>query len=63
MKQLSTILILLLSIGCYAQKSALLADDAKLTLVAADYKFTEGPAMDKNGDVYFTDQPNNRIIK
>ncbi|WP_297694614.1 SMP-30/gluconolactonase/LRE family protein [uncultured Eudoraea sp.] len=63
MKQLSTILILLLSIGCYAQKSALVADDAELTLVAADYKFTEGPAMDKNGDVYFTDQPNNRIIK
>lgn len=63
MKQINTILILLLSIGCYAQNSELVADNATLTLVASDYKFTEGPAMDKNGDVYFTDQPNNRIIK
>ncbi len=63
MKQLSAILILLISVGCSAQKSELVADKANLTLVAADYKFTEGPAMDKNGDVYFTDQPNNRIIK
>lgn len=63
MKQLGTTLILLFSIGCNAQKSELVADNATLTLVAADYKFTEGPAMDKNGDVYFTDQPNNRIIK
>ena len=63
MKKLSATVILLISIGCYAQKSELVADSATLTLVAADYKFTEGPAMAKNGDVYFTDQPNNRIIK
>ena len=63
MKKLSATVILLISIGCYAQKSELVADNATLTLVAADYKFTEGPAMAKNGDVYFTDQPNNRIIK
>jgi len=63
MKKLSATVILLISIGCYAQKSELVADNATLTLVASDYKFTEGPAMAKNGDVYFTDQPNNRIIK
>ena len=63
MKKLSATVILLISIGCYAQKSELVADNATLTLVAADYEFTEGPAMAKNGDVYFTDQPNNRIIK
>jgi gluconolactonase len=27
------------------------------------YKFTEGPAVDKGGNVYFTDIPNNRIHK
>jgi gluconolactonase len=29
--------------------------------VADSYSFTEGPATDAKGDVYFTDQPNNRI--
>ena len=29
--------------------------------VADSYSFTEGPAVDARGDVYFTDQPNNRI--
>lgn len=37
--------------------------DAQLKLVAADFKFTEGPAVDRNGDVYFTDQPNDQILK
>lgn len=27
------------------------------------YKFTEGPASDSEGNIYFTDQPNNRILK
>lgn len=36
---------------------------AKLTKVADGYVFTEGPARDRNGDVYFTDQPNDRIVR
>ena len=31
--------------------------------VSRDHKFTECPAVDKNGDVYFSDIPNNRIHK
>jgi len=27
------------------------------------YKFTEGPASDADGNVYFTDQPNDRILR
>lgn len=34
-----------------------------VTLVSADYQFTEGPAVDALGNVYFTDQPNDRILK
>jgi gluconolactonase len=40
-----------------------LAPGAELKLVADGYKFTEGPAADPQGDVYFTDQPNDRILK
>jgi gluconolactonase len=31
--------------------------------VADSYSFTEGPAADARGNVYFTDQPNNRIYR
>ncbi|HLT51790.1 MAG TPA: SMP-30/gluconolactonase/LRE family protein [Arenibacter sp.] len=54
---------LLLYISCDAQEASLIAEGAELNLVAADYSFTEGPAMAPNGDIYFTDQPNDRIIR
>ncbi|MFC4094360.1 SMP-30/gluconolactonase/LRE family protein [Euzebyella saccharophila] len=52
-------------VSCKAQKipEDIVAKGAELTLVSEEFKFTEGPAMAKNGDVYFTDQPNNRIVK
>ena len=31
--------------------------------IADTFSFTEGPAVDRSGNVYFTDQPNNRILK
>ena len=31
--------------------------------LAGNFKFTEGPACDKSGNIFFTDQPNNRIMK
>ncbi|MGI9473962.1 MAG: SMP-30/gluconolactonase/LRE family protein [Rubripirellula sp.] len=34
----------------------------ELTLVGDGYSFTEGPTADAAGDVYFTDQPNDRIV-
>lgn len=39
------------------------APGAELKLAADGYKFTEGPAADSQGNVYFTDQPNDRILK
>ena len=43
--------------------SAVIAPGAKLEKLAGDFKFTEGPTCDKAGNVFFTDQPNNRIMK
>jgi gluconolactonase len=39
------------------------APGAKLEKLAGGFKFTEGPAPDADGNVYFTDQPNDRILK
>ncbi len=56
-------LLLLTTTSCNAQNSGIIKEGAQLILVADDYKFTEGPAVDSNGNVYFTDQPNDRILK
>ena len=34
-----------------------------LRLISSQFSFTEGPAVDAKGNVYFTDQPNNTIWK
>lgn len=41
----------------------LIAPNAALQKIASQFKFTEGPAADKKGAVYFTDQPNDKIWK
>lgn len=41
----------------------LVAANAKLVKVSSQFSFTEGPAVDKKGNIYFTDQPNNKIWK
>lgn len=46
----------------YSQED-LIAAGAKLELLAEGFEFTEGPAVDRSGNVFFTDQPNNRILK
>jgi gluconolactonase len=41
----------------------IIAPGAKLEKLSGAYDFTEGPAADKAGNAYFTDQPNDRIVK
>jgi gluconolactonase len=42
---------------------SVIAPGAKLEKLAGDFAFTEGPTCDANGNVFFTDQPNNRIME
>jgi len=46
-----------------AGSTDLVAAGAEVKKLAGDFKFTEGPAADAKGDVYFSDIPNNRILK
>ena len=34
-----------------------------MEVLGEGYSFTEGPAVDRDGNVFFTDQPNDRIVK
>ncbi len=46
-----------------AQNSGIVAPGAELELIADGFSFTEGPAADAAGSVFFTDQPNDRIMR
>ena len=62
MKTLSIVLLLTLACGntfiSSAQStnvpSAAIAPGAKLEKLAGDFKFTEGPTSDKDGNIFFT---------
>lgn len=43
--------------------AGVVASGAELELVADGFEFTEGPAVNGVGEVFFTDQPNDRILK
>lgn len=49
---------------CQSKKgSGVVAPGAVPVLVSSEFEFTEGPAADPEGNVYFTDQPNDKIMK
>ncbi len=61
---LSLMFSALLSVNTSAQKEAvLIAKGAKVEKLSGGFSFTEGPAVDKAGNVFFTDQPNDRIME
>jgi gluconolactonase len=64
----SRLFLLLAFVSVYVQvlgqtAGSIVAAGAKPQRVSGQFKFTEGPAVDKQGNVYFTDQPNNKIWK
>ena len=44
-------------------KTSVIAPGAKVEELAGGFRFTEGPAGDGHGNIFFTDIPNNRIHK
>ena len=61
MKLPITIACILLAGALAAQESDIVAEGAVPQKAGTGYRFTEGPAVAKDGSVYFTDQPNDRI--
>ncbi len=47
----------------HAQEDSLVEPDATVMRLAGNFGFTEGPAADADGNVYFTDIPSERILK
>jgi gluconolactonase len=44
-------------------KNSIIREGEELQLLGDGFRFTEGPAPDDRGNVYFTDQPNNTIVR
>lgn len=60
---LINILFVHFSFGQIKDDAAIVKNEAKLLKIGSGFIFTEGPAVDKMGNVFFTDQPNNSIVK
>jgi gluconolactonase len=64
---LAAVLFVLATVGCEDESAALkqsvVAPGAKIEKLAGGFVFTEGPAADGEGNVFFTDIPNNKIHK
>ncbi|MGD0815732.1 MAG: SMP-30/gluconolactonase/LRE family protein [Verrucomicrobiota bacterium] len=46
-----------------ASAQSVIAPGAKLEKLSGDFSFTEGPTCDARGNIFFTDQNNNRIME
>ena len=60
---LVVLVVMLITISSGAEKASVVAPGAKVEKLAGDFKFTEGVASDAEGNVFFSDIPNNRIHK
>jgi len=49
--------------GQAEDKKSIIARRAVVTKLGDEFIFTEGPAVDRAGNVYFTDQPNDKILR
>jgi len=57
------LLFVIAAAGCSSEQLSVVAPGAKVEKLAGGFEFTEGPAVDAKGNIFFTDIPNNRIHK
>ena len=57
------LLLAFVSAGYSGGQLSVVAEGAKVEKLAGGFRFTEGPAADAKGNIFFTDIPNNRIHK
>ncbi len=57
------LLLAFVSAGNSDEQLSVVAAGAKVEKLAGGFRFTEGPAADAKGNIFFTDIPNNRIHK
>jgi gluconolactonase len=50
-------------ISTHAAEPSLVAPGGEVKKLAGGFAFTEGPAADRDGNIYFSDIPNNRILR
>jgi gluconolactonase len=54
----------LMMVSCRSStQHSVVAPGARVEKLAGGFEFTEGPTCDADGNLFFTDQPNNRIMK
>ena len=63
MKYLIALFFITAILSCNSQPQDIVVESAELIKISNEFEFTEGPIADSRGDVYFTDQPNDRIMK
>jgi len=57
------LLVVVAAMGSSVAGAGVVADGANVEKLAGGFNFTEGPAADTRGNIFFTDIPNNRIHK
>jgi len=63
LKSIALLTVLPLILAATVHADDITAPGATIKKLAGEFIFTEGPASDSKGNVYFTDQPNDRILK
>jgi gluconolactonase len=54
-------ILLVVVVGGYRAAGQAVLADSGVRLISRQFSFTEGASVDRRGNVFFTDQPNNRI--